>query len=166
MTGREGTLEEVWAALAKVTDPEIPVVSLEELGILRDVALEEDRVIVTITPTYSGCPAMDEIERDVLQALTGGGWERAEVRRALAPAWSTDFITETGLQKLQAYGIAPPERIGNRPVMVQLGQRRLPPCPQCGSEAVEETSRFSSTSCKSLMRCLTCREPFEHMRPY
>ncbi len=151
---------ELRAVLAQVHDPEIPVITIEDLGILRDVQVEGERVVVTITPTYSGCPAMQEIEADVRAALAG---HDVEVRTVLSPAWTTDWMTETGRDRLRSYGIAPPERRPAGPVLVQLGGPRLT-CPQCGSSDTEELTRFGSTSCKSMWRCRSCREPFDHFR--
>jgi ring-1,2-phenylacetyl-CoA epoxidase subunit PaaD len=154
-----GELREV---LAQVHDPEIPVITIEDLGILRDVQLDGDRVVVTITPTYSGCPAMQEIEADVRAALAG---YEVEVRTVLSPAWTTDWMTDDGRRKLREHGIAPPERRPAGPVLVQLGPPRLT-CPQCGSADTEELTRFGSTSCKSMWRCRSCREPFDHFRAH
>jgi ring-1,2-phenylacetyl-CoA epoxidase subunit PaaD len=154
------TAAEVRQALAQVHDPEIPVITIEDLGILRDVQVEGRRVVVTITPTYSGCPAMQEIEADVRAALQGF---EVEVRTVLAPAWTTDWMTDEGREKLRAYGIAPPARSPSGPVLVPLGPPRLA-CPQCGSTDTEELSRFGSTSCKAMWRCRSCREPFDHFR--
>jgi ring-1,2-phenylacetyl-CoA epoxidase subunit PaaD len=156
---RAAELREV---LAQVHDAEIPVITIEDLGILRDVQVDGDRVVVTITPTYSGCPAMQEIEADVRAVLSGYD---VEVRTVLSPAWTTDWMTEDGRRKLRDYGIAPPERRPAGPVLVQLGPPRLT-CPQCGSADTEELSRFGSTSCKSMWRCRTCREPFDHFRAH
>ncbi|MCW2606879.1 MAG: phenylacetate-CoA oxygenase subunit PaaJ [Frankiales bacterium] len=156
------TAADVRALLAEVHDPEIPVITIEDLGILRDVEVDGRHVVVTITPTYSGCPAMQEIEHDVKAALDG--WD-VEVRTVLSPAWTTDWMSEAGRDKLRAYGIAPPERRPTGPVLVQLGMPRLT-CPQCGSVDTEELSRFGSTSCKSMWRCRTCREPFDHFRAH
>ena len=156
------TAAELRAVLASVHDPEIPVITIEDLGILRDVQLEGDRVVVTITPTYSGCPAMQEIEADVRAALAGYD---VEVRTVLSPAWTTDWMTEDGRRKLRDYGIAPPERRPTGPVLVQLGSPRLT-CPQCASADTEELTRFGSTSCKSMWRCRSCREPFDHFRAH
>ncbi len=156
---RAAELREV---LAQVHDPEIPVITIEDLGILRDVQVDGDRVVVTITPTYSGCPAMQEIEADVRAVLSGYD---VEVRTVLSPAWTTDWMTEDGRRKLRDYGIAPPERRPAGPVLVHLGPPRLT-CPQCGSADTEELSRFGSTSCKSMWRCRTCREPFDHFRAH
>ena len=146
--------------LAQVHDPEIPVITIQDLGVLRDVQVDGDRVVVTLTPTYSGCPAMQEIEADVRAALPG---HDVEVRTVLAPAWTTDWMTDAGREKLRAYGIAPPGRAG--PVPVALGAPRLL-CPQCGSADTEELSRFGSTSCQAMWRCRSCREPFDHFRPH
>jgi ring-1,2-phenylacetyl-CoA epoxidase subunit PaaD len=156
------TAAELRQVLAQVHDPEIPVITIEDLGILRDVELDGGRVVVTITPTYSGCPAMQEIEADVRAALASYD---VEVRTVLSPAWTTDWMTEDGRRKLREYGIAPPERRPSGPVLVQLGPPRLT-CPQCGSADTEELTRFGSTSCKSMWRCRSCREPFDHFRAH
>ena len=161
------TAAQLRAVLAQVHDPEIPVITIEDLGILRDVTVDGDRVVVTITPTYSGCPAMQEIEHDVRAALAGYD---VEVRTVLSPAWTTDEMSEAGRRKLREYGIAPPERRPPGPVVVTLGPRPERPqrllCPQCGSTDTEELSRFGSTACKSMWRCLDCREPFDHFRAH
>ena len=159
------TAEDLRGVLAQVTDPEIPVITIEDLGILRDVQVDGERVVVTITPTYSGCPAMQEIEADVRAALAQRGHADVEVRTVLSPAWTTDWMTETGRDRLREYGIAPPERRPAGPVLVALGAPRLT-CPQCGSADTEELSRFGSTSCKSMWRCRSCREPFDHFRAH
>ncbi|MFF5172711.1 1,2-phenylacetyl-CoA epoxidase subunit PaaD [Micromonospora sp. NPDC000089] len=150
-------------AVAAVVDPEIRVITIDELGILR--AVDEDpatgRVVVTITPTYTGCPAMDVIRSDIRRALAAAGHPDAEVRTIFAPAWSTDWISEQGRVKLAAAGIAPPApvRAGNV-VPLTLAVR----CPQCGSPETEQVSRFGSTACKSLWRCRSCAEPFDHVK--
>lgn len=156
--------EQVRAVLAQVHDPEIPVVTIEDLGILRDVEVDGDRVVVTITPTYSGCPAMDEIRADVETALRRAGVEQVEVRTVLAPAWTTDWMSDDGRRKLQEFGIAPPTPVQAGPVPLQLRPRIS--CPQCGSGDTEEMARFASTSCKSLWRCRSCREPFDHFKAH
>jgi ring-1,2-phenylacetyl-CoA epoxidase subunit PaaD len=150
------------ALAAEVPDPEIPVVTIEDLGILRDV-VEDDRgwVHVQVTPTYSGCPAMDTIADDVVDRLTRAGFQHVDVEFVLSPAWTTDDITDTGRAKLAAYGIAPPT--GRReagPVSLALSVR----CPRCGSLDTRESSRFGSTSCKSLWVCRSCQEPFDHFK--
>ena len=156
------SVEDARAAAAAVLDPEVPVLTLEDLGILRDVVVDDGRVVVTVTPTYSGCPALEVIERDVAEAVRAAGFAEVTVRRVLAPAWSTDDITDAGRRKLEEYGIAPPpaRRSDAGPVLVQLSVR----CPQCGSPDTEELSRFGSTACKSLWRCTACREPFDHVK--
>ena len=165
------TVARAWAALAPLTDPEIPVVTLRELGILRDVRQGAQGLEVVITPTYNGCPAMQQIEDDVRAALSAQGLE-GKVITQLAPAWTTDWMSPAAHDKLRAYGIAPPHACdtpaadaGN----VVRFTRRLAPasvaCPQCGSANTTETSHFGSTACKALYRCLACREPFEHFKP-
>jgi len=158
-------VDDVRAALADVVDPEIPVLTIEDLGVLRDVAVEDGRVVVTVTPTYSGCPAMDEIRADVRAALARRGWTDVEVRTTLTPAWTTDWMSDDGRRKLADYGIAPPTRTAG-PVLVQLGRRPELACPRCGSRDTEELTRFASTSCKSLWRCRSCREPFDHFKAH
>ena len=162
----------VWQALAHLTDPEIPVITLEELGILREVRETDGRLQVVITPTYSGCPAMSQIEDDVRAALTAQNID-AEVVTQLSPAWTTDWMTEHARRKLRAYGIAPPQRCaatadatGNVLHFVASLQRDVVPCPRCGSHNTTETSHFGSTACKALMRCLDCLEPFDYFKPY
>ena len=159
------TSERVREVLDRVTDPEIPVITIADLGVLRDVAVDGGRVTVTLTPTYSGCPAMREIEADVRAALAAEGVDDVEVRTVLSPAWTTDWLTEQGRRALHEHGIAPPERRPAGPVTVQVGPPRLR-CPQCGSTETEELTRFSSTSCKALWRCRDCREPFEHFKSH
>ncbi len=149
-------------AVSAVPDPEVPVVSIEDLGILRAVDADEatGRVRVTITPTYSGCPAMGAIERGVEHAARRCGWE-ADVVTVLAPPWTTDWVSERGREAMRAFGIAPPTGAG--PVAVEIGRREVA-CPLCGSADTEELSRFGSTSCKALRRCRSCREPFEEFK--
>ena len=165
MTTAPVSADRVREVLAEVTDPEIPVLTIADLGVLRDVVVEAQRVVVTVTPTYSGCPAMDEIRADIRTALAAHGWHDVEVRTELAPAWTTDWMSEDGRRKLREYGIAPPERRPSGPVLVPLGPPRLT-CPQCGSSDTEEVTRFGSTSCKSMWRCRVCREPFDHFKAH
>jgi ring-1,2-phenylacetyl-CoA epoxidase subunit PaaD len=134
---------------ASVVDPEIPVLTIGDLGILRDVEVDGDRVTVTITPTYSGCPAMRQIEDDLRKALTDAGYAEVEVRTVLTPAWSTDTITEEGRRKLAGFGIAPPD-----PEHEVL-------CPRCRADGPRLVARFGSTACKALMVCSSCGEPFD-----
>jgi ring-1,2-phenylacetyl-CoA epoxidase subunit PaaD len=151
-------------AVAAVVDPEIRVVTIDELGILRDVREDPEtgRVTVTITPTYTGCPAMDVIRQDIRAALVAAGYPDAEVLTVYAPAWSTDWVSESGRAKLTAAGIAPPGPASRDagPVPLRLTVR----CPRCDSVDTEQVSRFGSTACKALWRCRACREPFDQMK--
>ena len=145
-----------------VVDPELRVVTIEELGILRDVQVDQKgHVTVTITPTYTGCPAMDVIRTDITRALAVQGYPDVEVRTVLRPAWSTEMISDDGRRKLAAAGIAPPSTTRSSVVMVGLSVA----CPRCGSLDTEEISRFGSTACKALWRCRACAEPFDRVKP-
>jgi len=150
--------------LDSVVDPEIPVLTIRELGVLRDVRLDDSgRVVVTITPTYSGCPAMEVIRTDIRTTLEEAGYPDVEIRTELAPAWTTDWMSEQARAKLAAYGIAPPSgraAVATGPVPLELTVR----CPQCGSADTRVLSRFGSTSCTSLRTCSSCAEPFSHFR--
>ena len=163
------TVEDVWAALADLADPEIPVVSLRELGILREVRAGADGLEVVITPTYSGCPAMGQIEDDLRSTLKNRGISARVVTR-LAPAWTTDWMTEAGKEKLRAYGIAPPHATPAGSSVVRFiakpATAEAVPCPRCGSANTVETSQFGSTACKALYRCQDCLEPFDYFKPY
>ena len=152
---------------AGTPDPELPMVTVADLGILRAVEETAGGVVVTITPTYSGCPAMREISADVRQRLERAGFAPVTVRTQLAPAWSSDWITEEGQRKLAAAGIAPPSPAPRRngPVPLTLGPRPAPPCPRCGSPRTRRTAEFGATACKSLHRCDHCGEPFEAVKP-
>ncbi len=150
-----------WDIAATVCDPEIPVLTIEDLGVLRRVEVAGDRVQVAITPTYSGCPAMDAIREDVTAALAASGYAGIEVSLELAPAWTTDWMSTEGRAKLDAYGIAPPSgRAAAGPVRVGLSVK----CPQCSSLNTRELTRFGSTSCKALWVCGDCREPFDYFK--
>lgn len=146
------------ATASQVVDPEIPVLTIDDLGILRDVRLDGDTVEVAITPTYSGCPAMHAISMEIETALARAGIAPARVRLVLSPAWTTDWLSEAGRRKLLAYGIAPPPPGSGRRAL--FGESRVA-CPLCGSTRTETISEFGSTACKSLQRCLDCREPFD-----
>jgi ring-1,2-phenylacetyl-CoA epoxidase subunit PaaD len=141
-----------------VVDPEIPVLTIEDLGILRDVRLDGDTVEIAITPTYTGCPAMNLIALDIETAVAAAGIEPVRVRLVMSPAWTTDWMSQTGRQKLQEYGIAPPPPGSGRRAL--FGEPHVT-CPRCGSTKTETISEFGSTACKSLHRCLDCREPFD-----
>ena len=158
----------LWLALDELTDPEIPVVTLREMGIVRALRRADDGVLeVVITPTYSGCPAMEQIHDDIVARLAREG-VAVRVVTQLAPAWTTDWMTEAAREKLRAYGIAPPHSgalaPGEAPVYFASKPRAAVPCPLCGSANTTETSHFGSTACKALYRCLDCMEPFDHFK--
>jgi ring-1,2-phenylacetyl-CoA epoxidase subunit PaaD len=148
-------LQPLWDLLDEVKDPEIPAVSLWELGVLQDIALENDRVVVTITPTYSGCPAMTVMAEDIVQALAEAGYPDSRIVTKLSPAWSTSWMSDDAREKLRAYGIAPPGESG----------AALIHCPRCGSGQVHNVSQFGSTACKALYRCGECAELFDYFKP-
>ena len=167
-------MQRAWQVLDGVLDPEVPAVSVRDLGIVRDVRwagdVPGDVLEVVLTPTYSGCPATEVIEHDVLAAIDAAGLGPARVTLQRAPAWTTDWITDQGRERLRAYGIVPP---GPLPPGAEVPLRFMPraaaapalDCPHCGSHATERLSAFGSTACKALYRCLACREPFEHFKP-
>ena len=169
------TAAQVWAWLAEVSDPEIPVISIVDLGIVRDVWLDADGACtVTITPTYSGCPAMQVIAESITNALHAHGLQDVRLQNQLSPAWTTDWMSEEGKAKLKGYGIAPPAQqvidvSGLRSGALAAISRRPRPrlsiaCPNCGSTHTEITSQFGSTPCKALYKCLDCREPFDYFK--
>lgn len=160
-------IEQVWAWLHEVPDPEIPAISMVDLGIVRDVAWNEGECVVTITPTYSGCPAMAVIAEAIEQALQNHGIEQVRLKTQLSPAWTTDWMTDTGKAKLKNYGIAPPAQqvidisgISRRNTRAVLTVT----CPHCGSGNTRCTSQFGSTPCKALYQCIDCREPFDYFK--
>ena len=160
------TAAAAWATLGQVLDPEVPVLSVVELGIVRDVAMDGGAVNVTVTPTYSGCPATEVIQQAIVDALRTAGADCVNVRMQLAPAWTTDWLAPAAADKLRRYGIAPPHLAGT-PLSTQ--PLRFHPrdlhCPRCDSTHTEQLSAFGSTACKALYRCLDCREPFEYFKP-
>jgi ring-1,2-phenylacetyl-CoA epoxidase subunit PaaD len=158
------TSEQAWDILHRVPDPEIPVISVTELGIVREVEAADDGVDVVVTPTYSGCPATEAIERSIREALTAAGAAQVRVTTRLAPAWTTEWIEPAAQEKLRAYGIAPP---GPRDATDVEPLTFLPRvgCPRCGSKDTERLSQFGATACKALYRCRACREPFEYFKP-
>jgi len=153
--------DEILRWLGQVPDPEIPVLSITDLGIVRDVEIGE-RVTVALAPTYSGCPATEVIEKSVLDALQDHGIDDVEIRRVLSPPWTTDWITDEGRDKLRDYGIAPPERGAGKRALLR-GERQVA-CPRCASTATELVSEFGSTACKASYRCSECLEPFEYFK--
>jgi len=167
LPARDKALERAWAVLDTVPDPEVPALSLRDLGVVREVRADAagGGVEVVLTPTYSGCPATEVIAESVRTALEGEGLGPVKVTHRLAPAWTTDWISEAGRRKLREYGIAPPAHLGvGEAQPVRLRPRGIA-CPRCGSADTERLSAFGSTACKALHRCLACREPFEHFKP-
>ena len=156
--------DEILRWLDEVKDPEVPVLSIRELGVLRDVEVADEAVTVIMTPTYSGCPAMHAMEAEVVETLARHGVPNARVKTVYAPAWTTDWISEDAKAKLEAYGIAPPGRAESND-LVPLRRRAPVRCPYCGSVNTTMRSEFGSTACKAMHRCLDCLEPFEHFKP-
>lgn len=159
----------VWSWLTAVPDPEIPAVSVIDLGIVRDVRWDEEDLIVDITPTYSGCPATSVIALDIELALLKKGIEHVRVKTVLSPAWTTDWISDTGRAKLKRYGIAPPLK-GSTTCAGMIGLSVKPevkvPCPRCGSVETKRVSQFGSTPCKASYSCISCLEPFDYFKPF
>jgi ring-1,2-phenylacetyl-CoA epoxidase subunit PaaD len=191
MVTREADVAEIWEWLAEIPDPEIPAISILDLGIVRDVAWSDEGAVralrVAVTPTYSGCPAIAAIERDIVRTLHEHGIEHVRLAVQLAPAWTTDWMTAAGREKLRRYGISPPRPRALAPTgtidlldvapaananqhchpeLVEGRDQEQAACPRCGSIAVEEVSRFGSTPCKALYRCTACREPFDHFKAH
>jgi len=168
MTAVDVTVEQVWDWLGEVADPEIPVISVVDLGIVRGVRFEAEQCVVTITPTYSGCPAMQVIADSVSQALHAHGVEDVRIESRLAPAWTTDWMSDAGKAALKGYGIAPPvqQAIDISGLHAGIRRRAAPDvdCPHCGSPHTQLTSEFGSTPCKALYKCLDCREPFDYFK--
>ena len=167
----EGTrtrLERAWDVLRGVNDPEVPVISVVDLGIVREVTVEDDGLVVTVTPTYSGCPATEAIEASIVAALDAAGLGPTRIRIERAPAWTSDWISADGRAKLHAYGIAPPGPV-DRDAALPLRFVARPPaplaCPRCASTNTERLAAFGATACKALWRCRACGEPFEHFKP-
>ncbi len=160
-------LARAWAVLQQVPDPEVPVLSVCDLGIVREVTALDAGIEVVLTPTYSGCPATEVIAQSVHDALAAAGFGPVTVSTRRAPAWTTDWISAEGRRKLRDYGIAPPSgqaAVDDAPRPIRIHARGVD-CPRCGSAQTERLSAFGSTACKALYRCLSCREPFEHFKP-
>ena len=160
------TSEDIYTLLNDVCDPEVPVLTVLDMGIIRDVSVQNEEsgttANITITPTYSGCPAMDVISMNIRMALLSKGVDKVNINTQLSPAWTTDWMSEDGKRKLKEYGIAPPK--GSAAGDGQLFGKQEVPCPRCDSEDTELVSQFGATSCKSLYKCLSCKEPFEHFK--
>ena len=159
--------QRAWTVLDSVLDPEVPALSVRDLGIVRDVIERADGLEIVLTPTYSGCPATEVIEHDVCTAINAAGLGPSQVRLQRAPAWTTDWISEVGRRKLLDYGIAPPGPVDAAAgVPIRIVRRTVPlACPRCDSLNTERLAAFGSTACKALHRCLACGEPFEHFKP-
>lgn len=156
------TEKEIWAFLEEVFDPEVPVLTIVDLGIVRKVEVNGEQVVVTITPTYSGCPAMQRIESDIHEKLLEKGVKQLEVVTTLSPAWTTDWLSEEGKRKLREYGIAPPEDEPDKSVL--FAKPIVVPCPKCGSTNTKLVSQFGSTACKAHYQCNDCLEPFDYFK--
>jgi len=155
--------DQVFALLSQIPDPEIPVITIQELGVLRKVEMINDEYVVDITPTYSGCPAMKMIEQDIVAKLKEHGITKVKMNMVYSPAWTTDWINEEAREKLRKYGIAPPEH-SSVDKNTLTGKPKNLACPQCGSKQVEMISQFGSTACKALYKCLDCKEPFDYFK--
>lgn len=155
--------KQIWSILEEVKDPEIPVLSVIDLGIVRSVKAANDKIEINITPTYSGCPAMDVIAMDIRLKLIEKGFRNVSIQSQLSPAWTTDWMTEAGKQKLKAFGIAPPNP-KQQFCKSEMFQQEAVQCPRCNSYHTELISQFGSTACKSMYRCLDCKEAFDHFK--
>lgn len=164
----DNAINRAWSILHRVTDPEIPVISVCDLGIVREICAMQAGIEVVLTPTYSGCPATEQIEHDIRAALEHEGLGPIHIRIQHLPAWSTDWISEIGKQKLRAYGITPPGKVGGGEQTINFvthkNLQQTVICPHCQSEHTELLAPFGSTACKALYRCLSCREPFEYFK--
>lgn len=155
--------EEIWKILNEVTDPEIPVLTVIDMGVVRDVVIHENEIEVSITPTYSGCPAMEMIASDIKSALGKNGFSNVKIKMVLSPSWTTDWITDEAKEKLRQYGIAPPEHSSADKNSLS-GKPKIVKCPRCKSEHTEMISQFGSTACTALWKCLDCKEPFDYFK--
>jgi ring-1,2-phenylacetyl-CoA epoxidase subunit PaaD len=155
--------EKIWKILEEVKDPEVPVLSVLDLGIVRSIKKENDQISIVITPTYSGCPALDVINMDIRLKLIEKGYRNVVIQQSLSPAWTTDWMTEEGKRKLKQYGIAPPNP-KQQFCSIEMFRQEVVQCPRCNSYHTELVSQFGSTACKALYRCLDCHEPFDYFK--
>ena len=155
-------ITELWELIKEVPDPEIPVLTLTDLGIVRGISMSDGEVEVTITPTYTGCPAMKVFEEDITSKLNENGYQRVSIKTILSPAWSTDWMSEEGKEKLMKYGISPPKGSADKSALT--GEAKEVPCPQCKSIKTNLVSQFGSTPCKALYKCSDCKEPFDYFK--
>jgi ring-1,2-phenylacetyl-CoA epoxidase subunit PaaD len=156
-------VETVKALLSEIPDPEVPVITIADLGILREVKDDDGKIIVTITPTYSGCPAMKAIENEISSVLKNNSIDNFEIKYTFSPVWTTDWMNDNAKEKLRAYGIAPPEKSTTEKSVLMV-QKKVKHCPRCNSENTEMISAFGSTACKALYRCKNCGEPFDYFK--
>ncbi|MEY3397777.1 MAG: hypothetical protein RL220_371 [Bacteroidota bacterium] len=156
-------INDIWKVLGEIEDPEIPVISIVELGVVRDVSWNGDELVVSMTPTYTGCPAMKAMEDDVREVLNELHIEKFTIKTVLSPPWTTDWITDEAREKLREYGIAPPLKTSADKLSL-MGRSRDISCPRCGSRHTSMISQFGSTACKALYRCEDCREPFDYFK--
>ena len=158
--------KQIWEMLAQITDPEIPVISIVDLGIVRDVRSDDNEIEIFITPTYSGCPAMDVISMNIRMELLQKGFSDIKITQQLSPAWTTNWMTEKGKQQLKAYGIAPPQSLTDNPRIGKMlfDDEEKVECPQCHSKNSKLLSQFGSTACKALYQCIDCKEPFDYFK--
>lgn len=157
-------VQAIWELLKDVNDPEVPVLSITDLGIVRNVEIDDDQVIITITPTYTGCPAVDAINMNIRLTLMEHGYKNVKIKQALSPAWTTEWMTEAGKQKLKAYGIAPPNPMQQVCTPDLFQEDESVQCPRCNSYHTVMISRFGSTACKALYKCEDCHEPFDYFK--
>ena len=155
-------VEDIRNLISEIPDPEIPVITIDELGILRDVSVEDEKIVVSITPTYTGCPAMKAIENEIRERLSTAGYDDVLVRLVYSPVWTTDWLSDEAKDKLKAYGIAPPAHSQDKRV-ISLNPKPVT-CPRCGSAETTLVSQFGSTACKALYKCNTCAEPFDYFK--
>ncbi|MBI2269562.1 MAG: phenylacetate-CoA oxygenase subunit PaaJ [Bacteroidetes bacterium] len=156
--------EEIWNCLSQIPDPDIPVISITDLGLVRDVKINKDKVTVSVTPSYSGCPAMQLFKADILSALKTKGLNEVEVKTVYSPPWTTDWISETAKEKMRKHGIAPPEKVSSEKSVLFLESKKEINCPWCNSKDTKRTSQFGSTPCKALWFCNSCHQPFEYFK--
>ena len=159
------SFDDLCAAIAQVPDPEVPVLTIEDLGVLRSIEDQDGTIVVTLTPTYSGCPAMQYIEDSVAAVMADAGFSNTKINTVFSPAWTTEWMSDEGKAKLSAYGIAPPHSLGPQQASsVSFTRRRPIACPQCGSTNTAVISEFGSTACKALYSCKSCSEPFDYFK--
>ena len=156
--------EEILTLLRQIPDPEIPVINIDELGVVRDIIINEDRIEVVITPTYTGCPAMKMIEDEIIQKLKGNNFSKIKVTTVLTPAWTTDWIGEEAKEKLRRYGISPPEHSTVSKAILMGKEPRMVKCPRCNSSSTKMINQFGSTPCKALYKCEDCLEAFDYFK--